>query len=140
MKLFEILSKYNLLDKVPFKGNNSFLTNELKRKIISLKIKYGQYRSKFEENSQQFVQNYVTDDLREKFQNDPALVKQTNDQVNKYRNELLQEEVEIDDVTFTQDEYDNIVDVMFDDVDLNGITVPVQQFLEIFYNTFVNKE
>lgn len=140
MKLFEIISKYNLLDKVPFKGNKSFLTNELKRKIISLKIKYGQHKNKFEENLRQFTKNYITEDLQEKLKDNPDIVNQTNEQIIKYQNELLQEEINIDVVSFNQTEYDNIVDVMFDDVELNGVTIPIQQFLEIFYNTFITKE
>lgn len=139
MKLFEILSAYNVLDQIPFKGNDNFLPNELKRKIVSNKIKYGKYKKEFESNVKEFNDNYITDEMREKMNNDKDLVEQVNHEVNKYLNELLQEDKELTPLTFSDAEYDSIVDVTFNDVSINGVTISAQQFLEILYDIFCNK-
>lgn len=140
MKLFEVLSIYNILSKIPFKGNDSYLTNDLKRKIIANKVKYGKFKTEFESTLQEFSKDYVTEDMVEKIKADKEYAKQIESELFKYQSELLQEDKEIEKVTLTEDEYNNIVDVAFDDIELNGVTIPVQDFLEILYNTFVTKE
>lgn len=140
MELFKILSIYNLLDQIPFKGNNIFLSNDLKRKIVSNKIKYNKYKKEFESNVEEFKKNYLTEEIMEKLKTDESLINQINIEINKYSQELLQEKKEVSEITFNEDEYNNIIDVMYEDVQINGVTIPVQQFLEIIYETFCNKE
>ena len=138
MKISQILSNYSLLDKISFKCGDTYLPSSLKRKIISAKIEYGKVNKEFESNTIEFKQNYGID--QDKLKTDEEYRKQTITEINKYINELLDTDKDCKEISFTQEEYDSIVDVTADDVELNGLTVSAQQYLEILYDVFCNKE
>ena len=134
MKLSNILTAYNLLSQVPFKNNEEYLNKDVKRKVVSSKIEYNKFKKEFEEKVQEFIKAYDID--QDKLQKDQEYANQVNEEVIKYQNELLDKEHEVKELTLTDEEYNHIVDIAVEDVKLNGMTIPVQNYLEIIYETF----
>ena len=148
----EVLIKQNFLTKILLKSGETELNKGLKVKVMAMRIEYAKVRKNFDEDVQEFVKNLSTDRLKELQQipeadrtDDQKIeLQQLTDKVNSdyaaYVAERGNETVEVKRKSFTQDEYDQLVEVNADnDVEINGTKLNAADFLEILYSLFVEE-
>jgi hypothetical protein len=148
----EVLIKQNFLTKILLKSGETELNKDLKVKVMAMRIEYAKVRKNFDEDVQEFVKNLSTDRLKELQQipeadrtDDQKIeLQQLTDKVNSdyaaYVAERGNETVEVKRKSFTQDEYDQLVEVNADnDVEINGTKLNAADFLEILYSLFVEE-
>ena len=143
----EVLIRHNLVSKIPFKNG---LSKELKVKIMSMRIDYAKVRKSFDEDIQTFLQDAASDEFKELQQKlEKSEVEETryqelsqklNDEYNSYVSSRSSKVVVVNDYSFTKEEYDEIVaNSEVDEVEINGQSIPLGDFLEIIYNVFVKE-
>jgi hypothetical protein len=148
MTVNEVLIRHNFISKVLFKDGENSLSNELKIKLMGIRIEYGKIRKDLDQDLKEFVEGLTTDDIKEitqkpkKTQKDIDKINAFNEQIKKdydaYVNKRGMEEVKVKDSHLTQDEYDQIVIVNSgNDVEINGTKLPAPDFLEVIYTLFV---
>lgn len=148
----EVLIKQNFLTKILLKSGETELNKDLKVKVMAMRIEYAKVRKNFDEDVQEFVKNLSSDRLKELQQipeadrtDDQKIeLQQLTDKVNSdyaaYVAERGNETVEVKRKSFTQDEYDQLVEVNADnDVEINGTKLNAADFLEILYSLFVEE-
>ena len=113
-----------------------------------MRIEYGKIRKQLEEDLKEFVDTLTTDDMRilaskvNKTPEEEAQIaswnKQINEDYNAYVDKRGKEEVNVTNISLTEDEYNQIVEVNAgNDVEINGTKLNAPDFLEVIYSLFV---
>ena len=148
MTINEVMIRHNFISKILFKDGNSSLSKDLKVKIMSMRIEYGKIRKQLEEDLKEFVNTLTTDDMKilaskvDKTPEEEAQIeswnKQINEDYNAYIDKRGKEEVNVTNISLTEDEYNQIVEVNAgNDVEINGTKLSAPDFLEVIYSLFV---
>lgn len=147
MTLNEALVRQNFLSKIVLRNNENELSKELKIKIIQMRTELNKLRNQFEADSQEVIRElkpegfdalYVKEDKTE--EEIAELNKLTNKLTDEHNTFVLQkgkEEVSFD-KKFTLEEYGELMDVNYNEVEINGNRLPAEDFLEIIYSLFVD--
>lgn len=147
MTLNEALVRQNFLSKIVLRNNENELSKELKIKIIQMRTELNKLRNQFEADSQEVIRELKPegfDALYVKENKTEAEIVKLNNLTNKLTDEhntfVLQkgkEEVSFD-KKFTLEEYSELMDVNYNEVEINGNRLPAEDFLEIIYSLFVD--
>lgn len=149
MILNEILTRQNVITKILLSHGNKELSKELKVKIMRMRMAYSKIKKQFDEDTQEFSKQIVSDELRDlanKSDRTPEENKQFSELNSKanaeYQEYLIQkgkEEVkDFMDVTLTDDEYADILDVNSDgEYEVNGQKIKAADLMEAVYELFV---
>ena len=149
MILNDVLTKQNVLSQVILESDGKELPKELKVKVMRIRMAYTKAKKAFDAEVQEFTAELVPQELKdlnakeEKTDADNARIEELTNKVNsEYQEFLIQkgnEEVSNVDDNFTESEYFDIVDVNSgNNVEINGNKIKATDFLEIFYDIFVN--
>ena len=146
----EVLTKQNFLAKLVLKDNENELSKNLKVKIMKMRIEYAKVRKAFDEDLQEFVKDLAPERFRElqqipenertdeQNQELTELTNKINEDYNAYIIQRGQDEVNVNTTTFTEEEYEEILEVNSgNNVEINGTKVPAADFMEIIYTLFV---
>lgn len=149
MTLNDVLTKQNVITKIILKDGDKELPKELKVKIMRIRMAYNKIKKQFDDDTQEFTNQIVSDELRElanKSERTPeeeARFNELNDKTNsEYQEYLIQkgfEEVkDTPDDVITMEEYSDILDVNSgNDVEINGNSVKAADLMEIVFDLFV---
>lgn len=149
MILNEVLTKQNVLAQVILESDGKELPKELKVKVMRIRMAYTKAKKAFDAEVQEFAQDLMTDEFKElsnkseKTEEENAKFEEMQNKINsEYQEFLIQkgnEEVNNVDDNFTESEYFDIVDINSgNNVEINGNKIKAADFLEIFYDIFVN--
>ena len=146
----EVLTKQNFLSKLVLKDNENELSKNLKVKIMKMRIEYAKVRKAFDEDLQEFVKDLAPERFRElqqipenertdeQNQELTELTNKINEDYNAYIIQRGQDEVNVNTTSFTEEEYEEILEVNSgNNVEINGTKVPAADFMEIIYTLFV---
>ena len=147
MTLNEALVRQNFLSKIVLRNNENELSKELKIKIIQMRAELNKLRNQFEEESQEVIRElkpegfdalYVKEDkTEEEIAELNNLTNKLTDEHNTFVTQKGKEEVSFD-KKFTIEEYGELMDVNYGEVEINGNRLPAEDFLEIIYSLFVD--
>ena len=149
MTLNDVLTKQSLITKVLLASDGKELSKELKVKIMRVRLAYNKIKKQFDEDTQEFSKQIVSDELRDlanKTERTPEEETKFNELNNKanaeYQEYLVQKGTEnIKDAPediFTEDEYGDILDINSDgEYEINGQKVKAADLMEAFYELFV---
>lgn len=151
MILNDLLTKQNVITKLILNKDNKELSKELKVKIMRIRMSYNKIKKQFDEDTQEFTNQIISDELRElsgkanRDSEEELRFKELNNKANsEYQEYLIQKglekiELPIED-SFTLDEYSDILDVNSgNDVEINGNKIKAADFMEIFFDLFVKE-
>ena len=146
----EVLTKQNFLSKLVLKDNENELSKNLKVKIMKMRIEYAKVRKAFDEDLQEFVKDLAPERFRElqqipenertdeQNQEMTELTNKINEDYNAYIIQRGQDEVNVNTISFTEEEFEEILEVNSgNDVEINGTKVPAADFMDIIYTLFV---
>lgn len=148
----EVLTKQNFLTKLVLTNGNATLSKELKVKVMKMRIEYAKVRKAFDEDLQEFVKDLAPERFKE-LQQKPEdertdaekqeledLTTKINSDYNAYIIQRGKDEVTINTTSFTNDEFNELVEVNAgNDVEINGTKLSAADFLEILYSLFVEE-
>lgn len=146
MTLNEALIRQTFLSKLVLKNNGNELPKDLKVKVMSMRIELNKLRNQFETDSQEAIKGLKPegfDDLYLKQDKTEEEIAQLNDWTKKLTDEhntfIIEKGKELVtfDKKFTLEEYNDLIDVNSDDVEVNGTSITGEEFLEIIYSLFV---
>lgn len=149
MTLNDVLTKQNVITKIILKDGEKELSKELKVKIMRIRMAYNKIKKQFDEDTQEFANQIISDELRElanKSERTPeeeARFNELNDKTNsEYQEYLIQKGLEevkdTPDDVITMEEYSDILDVNSgNDVEINGNSVKAADLMEIVFDLFV---
>lgn len=149
MTLNDVLTKQNVITKIILKDGDKELSKELKVKIMRIRMAYNKIKKQFDDDTQEFTNQIVSDELRElanKSERTPeeeARFNELNDKTNsEYQEYLIQKGLEevkdTPDDVITMEEYSDILDVNSgNDVEINGNSVKAADLMEIVFDLFV---
>ena len=152
MTLNDVLTKQNLITKVLLANDGKELSKELKVKIMRIRLAYNKIKKQFDEDTQEFSKQIVSDELRDlanKTKRTPEEETKFNELNNKanseYQEYLIQkgnEDIkEIPNDSFTEDEYFDILDLNSEgEYKINGQKVRAADLMEVFYDLFVTSK
>ncbi len=146
----DAIIRYNFISKVLFKDGDATLSKDLKIKIMSMRIEYGKVNKSFEEDVQEFTKGILEDrfnELQNKQDRTEEENKELTDFINKYNaetndyiNKRALDEVEVNEYSFTTDEYSEIMETNSEkDVVINNQTLTAPDFLEAIHDLFVKE-
>ena len=144
----DAIIRYNFISKVLFKDGDATLSKDLKIKVMSMRIEYGKINKVFEEDVQEFTKGILEDrfnELQNKQDRTEDENKELTDLINKYNaetndyiNKRAMDEVEVNDYSFTTDEYAEIMETNAEkDVTINNQKLNAPDFLEAIHDLFV---
>lgn len=146
----EILAMQNYLTKIVLKNGNSELSKDLKVKVMKMRIEMSKIRKAFDEDLKQFMDELISGrfkQLRDKPENDRTeeekkefeqLIAKANSDYEVYIRQRSQDEVTLNTCTFTEDEFNEILEVNSDiEAEINGVKVSAADILEAVYVLFV---
>lgn len=146
MTLNEALIRQTFLSKLVLKNNGNELPKDLKVKVMSMRIELNKLRNQFETDSQEAIKGlkpegfdelYLKQDkTEEEIAQLDDWTKKLTDEHNTFIIEKGKEPVTFD-KKFTLEEYNDLIDVNSDDVEVNGTSITGEEFLEIIYSLFV---
>ena len=146
----DAIIRYNFISKVLFKDGDATLSKDLKIKVMSMRIEYGKINKVFEEDVQEFTKGILEDRFNE-LQNKPERTEEENQELtdfinkynaetNEYINKRALDEVEVNDYSFTTDEYAEIMETNAEkDVTINNQKLNAPDFLEAIHDLFVKE-
>lgn len=149
MTLNDVLTKQNVITKVILKDGDKELPKELKVKIMRIRIAYNKIKKQFDDDTQEFTNQIISDELRElankseRTLEEEARFNELNDKTNsEYQEYLIQKGLEevkdTPDDVITMEEYSDILDVNSgNDVEINGNSVKAVDLMEIVFDLFV---
>ena len=147
MTLNEALIRQTFLSKLVLKNNGNELPKDLKVKVMSMRIELNKLRNQFETDSQEAIKGLKPEDFddlylkQDKTEEEIAQLdewtKKLTDEHNTFIIEKGKELVTFD-KKFTLEEYNDLIDVNSDDVEVNGTSITGEEFLEIIYSLFVD--
>lgn len=149
MNLNDVLTKQNLITKILLANDGKELPKELKVKIMRIRMNYNKIKKQFDEDTQEFSKQVVSDELRdlanktERTPEEEARFNELNTKANsEYQEYLIQKGKEeitdtLDD-TISEDEYGDILDVNSEgEYEINNQKVKAADLMEAFYELFV---
>lgn len=149
MTLNEILTRQNVVTKILLSHGDKELPKELKVKIMRMRMTYSKIKKQFDEDTQEFGKQIVSDELRD-LANKSDRTPEENERFNElnskanaeYQEYLIQkgkEEVkDFTDSTLTDDEYADILDINSDgEYEVNGQKIKAADLMEAVYELFV---
>lgn len=151
MTLNDVLTKQNVITKIILKDGEKELSKELKVKIMRIRMAYNKIKKQFDEDTQEFANQIISDELRElanktdRTPEEDARFNEMNDKTNaEYQEYLVQKGLEeVSDTpgdSITMDEYSDILDVNSgNDVEINGNTIKAADLMEIVFDLFVKE-
>ena len=151
MTLNDVLTKQNVITKIVLKDGEKELSKGLKVKIMRIRMAYNKIKKQFDEDTQEFANQIITDELRELSEKtnrtleEDARFNELSDKTNsEYQEYIIQKGLEeISDVlddTLSLDEYSDILDVNSgNDVEINGNTIKAADLMEIVFDLFVKE-
>ena len=149
MNLNDVLTKQNLITKILLANDGKELPKELKVKIMRIRMNYNKIKKQFDEDTQEFSKQVVSDELRdlanktERTPEEEARFNELNAKANsEYQEYLIQkgkEEItDTPDDTISEDEYGDILDVNSEgEYEINNQKVKAADLMEAFYELFV---
>jgi len=149
MTLNDVLTKQNVITKILLASDGKELPKELKVKIMRIRMSYNKIKKQFDEDTQEFSKQIVSDELRElanktdRTSEEETKFNELNNKANsEYQEYLIQkgnEEVkDITEDTFTEDEYWDILDINSEgEYEINGQKIKAADLMEVFYEIFV---
>lgn len=149
MTLNDLLTKQNVITKLILKDGDKELSKGLKVKIMRVRMAYNKIKKQFDEDTQEFTNQIVSDRLKElanktdRTSEEEVEFKELNDKANsEYQEYLTQKGLEEVKMTtedsFTLDEYSEILDINAgNDVEINGNKIKAADLMEIFLELFV---
>lgn len=152
MTLNDVLTKQNLITKILLANDGKELSKELKVKIMRVRLAYNKIKKQFDEDTQEFSKQIVSDELRDlanKTERTPEEETKFNELNNKanseYQEYLIQkgnEDIkETPNDSFTEDEYFDILDLNSEgEYEINGQKVKATDLMEVFYDLFVTSK
>lgn len=152
MTLNDVLTKQNLITKILLANDGKELSKELKVKIMRVRLTYNKIKKQFDEDTQEFSKQIVSDELRDlanKTKRTPEQEAKFNELNNKanseYQEYLIQkgnEEIkETPNDSFTEDEYFDILDINSEgEYEINGQKIKATDLMEVFYDLFVTSK
>lgn len=151
MTLNDVLTKQNVITKILLKDEDKELSKELKVKIMRIRLAYNKIKKQFDEDTQEFTNQIISEELKELMNNSNRTEEQEKryQELNSKANEEYQEYLiqkgleEIKDTpedSITIIEYSDIIDVNSgNNVEINGNKIKAADFLEIVYDLFVKE-
>lgn len=151
MTLNDVLTKQNVITKIILKDGEKELSKELKVKIMRIRMAYNKIKKQFDEDTQEFTNQIISDELRElanktdRTPEEDARFNEMNDKTNaEYQEYLVQKGLEeVSDTpedSITMDEYSDILDVNSgNDVEINGNTIKAADLMEIVFDLFAKE-
>ena len=149
MTLNDVLTKQNLITKILLANDGKELPKELKVKIMRIRMSYNKIKKQFDEDTQEFSKQIVSDELRD-LANKSDRTPEENERFNElnskanaeYQEYLIQkgkEEVkDFTDTVLTDDEYADILDINSDgEYEVNGQKIKAVDLMEAVYELFV---
>ena len=152
MTLNDVLTKQNLITKVLLANDGKELSKELKVKIMRIRLAYNKIKRQFDEDTQEFSKQIVSDELRdlanktERTPEEETKFNELNSKANsEYQEYLIQkgnEDIkETPNDSFTEDEYFDILDLNSEgEYEINGQKVRATDLMEVFYDLFVTSK
>lgn len=147
MTLNEALVRQNFLNKIVLRNNENELPKDLKVKVMQMRIELNKLRNQFEADSQEMIKGlkpegfdelYVKENkTEEEIKKLDSLSQKLTDEHNAFVIEKGKEEVSFD-KKFTLEEYNELIDVNSNEVEINGNKLSAEDFLEIIYSLFVD--
>lgn len=149
MTLNDVLTRQNVITKIILKDGDKELPKELKVKIMRIRIAYNKIKKQFDDDTQEFTNQIISDELRElankseRTLEEEARFNELNDKTNsEYQEYLIQKGLEevkdTPDDVITMEEYSDILDVNSgNDVEINGNSVKAADLMEIVFDLFV---
>ena len=149
MTLNDVLTKQNLITKILLANEGKELSKELKVKIMRVRLAYNKIKKQFDEDTQEFSKQIVSDELRDlanktdRTPEEEAKFNELNSKANsEYQEYLIQkgnEDIkETPNDSFTEDEYFDILDLNSEgEYEINGQKVKATDLMEVFYDLFV---
>ena len=149
MNLNDVLTKQNLITKILLANDGKELPKELKVKIMRIRMNYNKIKKQFDEDTQEFSKQVVSDELRdlanktERTSEEEARFNELNAKANsEYQEYLIQkgkEEItDTPDDTILEDEHGDILDVNSEgEYEINNQKVKAADLMEAFYELFV---
>ena len=149
MTIDDALTKQAFIVKLKFKNGVDELSKDLMVRIMKARIKLNKVRAEFDEDLKNAVDGFQTDDFKElqakenrtedeqtKF---VELVNKINEEANEYVLARVRDEAkDVDDIVFTEDEFNEIIPVNADiEADINGTKLVGPDFLEAIHSVFV---
>lgn len=151
MTLNDVLTKQNVITKIILKDGDKELPKELKVKIMRIRMAYNKIKKQFDDDTQEFANQIVSDELRElankqdRTSEEEVRFNELNDKTNsEYQEYLTQKGLEevkdIPDDVITMEEYSDILDVNSgNDVEINGNSIKAADLMEIVFDLFVKE-
>ena len=146
----EILAMQNYLTKIVLKNGDSELSKDLKVKVMKMRIEMSKIRKAFDEDLKQFLDELLSDrfkELRDKPENERTeeekkefeqLIAKVNSDYEIYIRQRSQDEVTLNTCTFTEEEFNEILEVNSDiEAEINGVKMSAADILEAIYVLFV---
>lgn len=152
MTLNDVLTKQNLITKILLANDGKELSKELKVKIMRIRLAYNKIKKQFDEDTQEFSKQIVSDELRDlasktdRTPEEEAKFNELNNKANsEYQEYLIQkgnEEIkETPNDSFTEDEYFDILDINSEgEYEINGQKIKATDLMEVFYDLFVTSK
>ena len=152
MTLNDVLTKQNLITKVLLANDGKELSKELKVKIMRIRLAYNKIKRQFDEDTQEFSKQIVSDELRDlanktkRTPEEETKFNELNSKANsEYQEYLIQkgnEDIkETPNDSFTEDEYFDILDLNSEgEYEINGQKVRATDLMEVFYDLFVTSK
>ena len=152
MTLNDVLTKQNLITKVLLANDGKELSKELKVKIMRVRLAYNKIKKQFDEDTQEFSKQIVSDELRDlanktkRTPEEETKFNELNSKANsEYQEYLIQkgnEDIkETPNDSFTEDEYFDILDLNSKgEYEINGQKVKATDLMEVFYDLFVTNK
>lgn len=149
MTLNDVLTKQNVITKILLASDGKELSKELKVKIMRIRMSYNKIKKQFDEDTQEFSKQIVSDELKElanktdRTEEEETKFNELNSKANsEYQEYLIQKgNEEIKDTTedtFTENEYWDILDINSEgDYEINGQKIKAADLMEVFYGLFV---
>ena len=152
MTLNDVLTKQNLITKILLANDGKELSKELKVKIMRIRLAYNKIKKQFDEDTQEFSKQIVSDELRnlanktKRTPEEETKFNELNSKANsEYQEYLIQkgnEDIkETPNDSFTEDEYFDILDLNSEgEYEINGQKVRATDLMEVFYELFVTSK
>ena len=152
MTLNHVLTKQNLITKILLANDGKELSKELKVKIMRIRLAYNKIKRQFDEDTQEFSKQIVSDELRDlanktkRTPEEETKFNELNSKANsEYQEYLIQkgnEDIkETPNDSFTEDEYFDILDLNSEgEYEINGQKVRATDLMEVFYDLFVTSK
>ena len=152
MTLNDVLTKQNLITKILLANDGKELSKELKVKIMRIRLAYNKIKRQFDEDTQEFSKQIVSDELRnlanktKRTPKEETKFNELNSKANsEYQEYLIQkgnEDIkETPNDSFTEDEYFDILDLNSEgEYEINGQKVRATDLMEVFYDLFVTSK